>query len=139
MNTLSFATGIITYRVNDSCDVSFNPTDSAFIERLYTAFEVLEKKQESYKSDIMSREKPQDILSFSQERDAEMRKIIDGVFGEGISSQLFGDMNVYSLANGLPVWCNFLLAVMDESNSAFEREQKATNPKLNKYLKKYSK
>lgn len=139
MNTLSFATGIITYRVNDACNISFNPTDSAFIERLYTAFEVLERKQESYKSDIMSREKPQDILAFSQERDAEMRKIIDGVFGDGISSQLFGDMNVYSLANGLPVWCNFLLAVMDESNSAFEREQKATNPKLAKYLKKYNK
>ena len=52
---------------------------------------------------------------------------------------LFGGMNVYALANGLPVWCNLMLAVMDEIDSSFAREQKATNPKLQKYLNKYQK
>ena len=139
MKTLQFSTGIVTYSVNNVCDISFNPTDSAFIERLYTAFESLEKHQESYKSDIGRLEEPRDILAFSKERDKEMRRIIDGVLGDGISAHLFGEMNVYSLADGLPVWCNFLLAIMDECNAAFEREQKETNPKLAKYLKKYKK
>ena len=43
MKTLQFSTGIATYSVNNVCDISFNPTDSAFIERLYSAFELLEK------------------------------------------------------------------------------------------------
>lgn len=139
MKTLQFSTGIATYSVNNVCDISFNPTDSAFIERLYSAFELLEKQQESYKAEIGRLEAPRNILSFAKERDAEMRKIIDSVLGDGISAHLFGEMNVYSLADGLPVWCNFLLAVMDECNAAFEREQNETNPKLAKYLKKYKK
>ena len=37
----------------------------------------------------------------------------------------------------LDVWTNFLLALMDETDSAFAREQKATNPRIQKYTAKY--
>ena len=39
--------------------------------------------------------------------------------------------------SGLPVWCNLLLALMDEMDAALVREQKASNPRLKKYLDKY--
>lgn len=48
-------------------------------------------------------------------------------------------MNVYALANGLAVWCNLMLAVMDEVDSTYAREQKATNPRIAKYTAKYQK
>ena len=52
MKELNFDSGLVTYSLNGKCEVSFNPTDSNFVERLYSAFEDLDKKQESYKAQI---------------------------------------------------------------------------------------
>ena len=46
-------------------------------------------------------------------------------------------MNVYAMADGLPVWCNLMLAVMDEIDTSFAREQKRMNPRIAKYTAKY--
>ena len=139
MKELNFDSGIVTYSLNGKCEVSFNPTDSAFVEKLYRAFEELDKKQEGYKAQIEKIADKREIFDFAKERDAEMRGIIDGVFGSPVSDALFGDMNVYAIANGLPVWCNLMLAVMDELDTAFAREQKASNPRIAKYTAKYQK
>lgn len=139
MNTLNFDTGVVTFSVNGKAEVSFNPTDSNFVEKLYTAFEELDKKQESYKAQIEKIADKKEIFDFARERDAEMRDVIDGLFGVEISDAVFGGMNVYAMSNGLPVWCNFMLAVMDEVDTTFAREQKATNPRIAKYTAKYHK
>ena len=62
---------------------------------------------------------------------------IDGLFEEPVCDSIFGSMNLYAMADGLHVWTNFLLALMDETDSAFAREQKATNPRIQKYTAKY--
>ena len=76
------------------------------------------------------------MFAVGREMDAEMRQIIDGVFG-AVSDSIFGGMNTYAMADGLPVWCNFIFAVMDTIDTTFAREQKAMNPRLEKYAKKY--
>ena len=124
MKELNFDSGLVAYSLNGKCEVSFNPTDSNFVERLYSAFEDLDKKE---------------IFEFARERDAEMRGIIDGVFDAPVSEAVFGGMNVYAIANGLPVWCNLMMAVMDEIDTTFTREQKLTNPRISKYTAKYQK
>ena len=48
MKELNFDSGLTTYSLNGKCEVSFNPTDSNFVEKLYSAFEELDKKQEGY-------------------------------------------------------------------------------------------
>lgn len=52
VKALNFESGLVTYNINGKCQVSFNPTDSNFVERLYLAFEDLDKKQESYKTQV---------------------------------------------------------------------------------------
>lgn len=66
-----------------------------------------------------------------------MRTMIDETFGQPVCDGLFGPMNVYAMSDGLPAWANLMLAVMEEIDTAFAREQKATNPRLQKYLGKY--
>lgn len=139
MKDLNFDSGLVTYSLNGKCEVSFNPTDSNFVERLYTAFEELDKKQEGYKAQIEKMANKREIFDFAGERDAEMRAIIDGVLDAPVSDAVFGGMNVYAVANGLPVWCNLMLAIMDEVDSAYAREQKAMNPRIAKYTAKYQK
>lgn len=66
-----------------------------------------------------------------------MRELLDEVLGASVCAPLFGGMSLYAMAGGLPVWCNLLLALMDEMDAALVREQKASNPRLKKYLDKY--
>lgn len=139
MNALNFETGIVTFSVNGKAEVSFNPTDSGFVERLFLAFEDLDKKQEAYKEEISKVANKREVFEIARVRDREMREMIDGIFQAPVCSAVFGGMNVYALADGLPVWCNFLLAVMDEIDTTFAREQKATNPRIAKYTAKYHK
>lgn len=139
MKELNFESGLVTYNLNGKVEVTFNPSDSNFVERLYSAFEDLDKKQEGYRATIEKMAEKREIFEFARERDREMREIIDGVFEVPVSEALFGGMNVYALAGGLPVWCNLMLAVMDEVDTTFTREQKATNPRIAKYTAKYQK
>ncbi len=139
MKDLNFDSGVVTYSLNGKCEVSFNPTDSNFVERIYTAFNDLDKKQDEYKSRIEKMADKKEIFEFARERDAEMRTIIDGVFDNPVCDALFGGMNIYAMASGLPAWVNLMLAVMDECDTTFAREQKATNPRIAKYTAKWSK
>ena len=139
MNTLNIETGIVTFSLNGKVDVSFNPTDSAFVKRLFDAFDYLDSKQEAYKAEIEKVADRKKVFEIARERDKEMREVLDGVFDVPVCAALFGNMNVYALANGLPVWCNLMLAVMEEVDTSFAREQKATNARITKYTAKYHK
>lgn len=137
MQELNFETGLVTFGINGKCEVTFNPTDSAFVERLFNAFDTLDKRQDAYKAEVEKTADKREIFAIARKRDAEMREIIDGVFSEPVCSMIFGDMNVYALADGLPVWANLMLAVMDTVDTTFSREQKRTNPRIAKYTAKY--
>lgn len=122
-----------------TCELAFNATDSTFVEKLFNAFDTLDKKQEAYKAEVEKTANKREVFETARKMDKEMRDIIGEVFGFDICSALFGGMNVYALADGLPVWANLMLAIMDEVDTAFSREQKATNPRISKYTKKYHK
>lgn len=139
MADITFSTGVVEYNLNGQVKVSFNPTDSTFGEKLFNTFNELDKKQESYKAQVEKMSDKKEIFEFIRERDAEMREMIDGVFDAPICDALFGAMNVYAMADGLPVWCNLMLAIMDEIDTTYAREQKLTNPRVNKYTEKYRK
>lgn len=139
MNTLNFDTGLVDFSVNGKCEVSFNPTDTAFVEKMFNVFETLDKTQEAYKDEVAKMADQRKVFEIARSRDAEMREILDGLFGASVCASVFGEMNVYAMAGGLPVWCNFLLAVIDEVDTTFAREQKQTNPRIAKYTAKYQK
>ena len=138
MKELNFETGLVTYSLNGGkCQLSFNPTDSNFVEKLFNAFDTLDKKQEAYKAEAEKNANKREIVETARKMGEEMRDIIQEVFGFDVCGAVFGDMNVYALADGLPVWCNLMLSVMDEIDTTFAREQKAQNPRISKYTKKY--
>ena len=139
MNTISIPTGLVTYDINGVCQISFNPTDALFAERLYSAFDTLDTRQEDYQSRIEKAANTKAIFEVARALDAEMREIIDNTLGKGVSDALFKDMNVYAMADGLPVWANLFLALMDEMDTGYVHEQRKTSPRLDKYIGKYKK
>ena len=137
MKELSIGTGVVTYSLNGACEVSFNPTDSVFIEKLFNAFDTLDKRQESYKDEVSKNADKRELFVIARKMDGEMREIINDVFDVDVCSALFGDMNVYALSDGLPVWAYLKQTTTAEIDTNFDREQKATNPRISKYTKKY--
>ena len=136
--SLSFDTGVVEYDVNGACKIRFNPTDVNFADRYVDAVKSLLDKQDSFADG--------EYFGRFIELDAEMRVIIDGLLGEGVSDALFGDMNCYAFADGWPVWLNLFTALFDTISSAFEREfgradarTKLYNEKCEKMLSKYRK
>lgn len=139
MPGIKFETGKVTYTLNGDIQVSFNPTDSAFVEKLFSAFDTLDKRQDAYKAEVEKMGDKREIFDIARKRDAEMREIIDGVFEAPVCKALFGGMNVYAMADGLPAWANLMLAVMDEIDTSFAKQKKLTDPRISKYLARYHK
>ncbi len=136
--SLKFDTGVVEYDLNEDVKVRFNPTDTAFVERLYKVFGDLEAKQDEFQARIDEiGEDGAAMFAYASERDAEMRGLIDGLLGEGVSDALFADMNCYALADGLPVWVNLMFAISEEIEAAFGAEQKKADPRVRGYNKKY--
>lgn len=139
MPEIKFDTGLVTYDLNSGngkVQVSFNPTDSHFVEKLLAATDALDKEQEAHESDTNSAA-PEALFDKARERDRTMRGLLDNTFGAPVCEALFGGMNLYAMADGLPVWCNLVLAVMDEVAAASEREMQKMDPRLAKYTAKY--
>ena len=138
MKELNFSTGLVTYQLNGAVAVTFNPTDSAFVERLFNTFDALDRKQEAYQKEAGEGTDLQGFFERVRGLDMEMRAMIDETLGQPVCGALFGGMNVYAIADGLPVWCNLMLALIDEVDTTFARERKAINPRIQKYTAKYN-
>lgn len=140
MENLNFETGIKHYAVNGVEDVlAFNPTDGAFVSRLYDTFMALSEKQDSFEEEMANTTDNLSVFELAKKIDAEMRKMIDGIFGKPVCNEIFGNTNVYALASGLPLWVNFFMALLDEVDGSFSAENAKTDARIAKYTAKYAK
>lgn len=141
---LNFATGLVDYTINGGRVIQYNPTDKLFIEKVFNVFDRLDDKQVLYNNKINVVKNNAEAFTLINEMNDDMKAMIDEVFGEGICDDIFKDskgnaIDLYAVADGLPLWCNFLLAVIDTMDTAFTEEKKKTNPRIQKYIAKYSK
>lgn len=133
---LTLDDGLLCLSINGKSETIFNPTDFGFIEKIFHVFDVLDGKQSKLEAQIRTAE-PRKVFEIAREADAEMRELVDNVMGAGTCAAQFGDVNVYAYAEGLPLWCNLLFAVMDRCDAELVAQQKQTNPRLEKYTAKY--
>lgn len=143
---LHIETGVVSYTLNDAVTICFNPTDTGFVEGIFKTFSDLDAKQEAIKADVAKLKAEIDaggdkhkVFDYMREKDAEMREMIDTALGQPVCDALFGGLNVYALASGLPVWANLLLALIDEIDTTYAQEQKMTDVRIRKYSSKYHK
>ena len=136
--TLTFDEGAIEYEINGKATAVFNPSDADFIKRFHDTVEKLDARQDEMEADVeKAGDDPAAMYELLSSRDRAMRESIDGLLGQGVSDALFGDMNCYALAEGLPVWMNLILAIADEINENLDEEQAKADPRLQSYSRKY--
>lgn len=138
MADIRFETGLKEFNINGAVTVRFSPTDMNFIEKVYGAMENIDKRQEKYREEIQNLEDAA-VFNLARRVDEEAREEINAVFGSDICTPVFGGLSLYALADGLPLWANLLLAIMDQFEGALAEEKKKTNPRIAKYIAKYKK
>ena len=138
MKNLSFSDGLEEYSLNDRVTVRFNPTDASFLERLTALFEKLDALQEEVAA-AQETTPEEEVFPLAKSLDARMRDLLDGFFGQPMCEALFGSMNLFASAGGLPVWANLLLALTEEVEAAMQGELTAREARIAKYTGKYKK
>lgn len=138
MADIRFDTGVKEFNINGAVSVRFSPTDFSFIEKVYNAMESLDKRQDAYRAEIENL-KDEAVFDLARRVDAEARETINAIFGSDVCTPVFGDVSLYAVADGLPLWANFVLAIIDQFEGAFAEEKKKTNPRIAKYTAKYKK
>ena len=132
-------TGLVTHTINGVCELTFNPTDASFIERLYNATEFLDKKQAEYKEKSEKTDDLKEMFDVLRAIDHDMRQELDNVLKAGFCEAVFADMNVYAFAGGMPVWANLIEAILEYCNTELSNETKKCKARIDKYIKKYKK
>lgn len=128
-------TGVKDYQINNAV-VEFNGTDYVFAEKLVNVFDKMDALQSKYQGGLSM--KGADMWKACRAIDKDMRTAIDNLFEQpGVSDLIFGKCSCYALADGLPIWCNLLLAVMDEIDETILQQKQRTDPRLDAYLAKY--
>ena len=134
MEKLNFNLGYKEYTINgdENAVIRISTTDFGLIDRL--------NKMRNKAGDIVAElekikqsEDEEIILSAITTSGEKMRTLIDEVFGEGTSDNVFGSINCLSFAGGQPVALNFLDAIMPVIQADIEKEQKASDKRIKKY------
>lgn len=137
MPNLSVNTGVVEYTLNDTVKLRINPTDPAFAKRIFGRFSELESEDKAWREKISNTNDAEELLRVYDEGDAMFRRAIDDTLGEGVADAVLGDVSALAFADGFPVWMNIFIAILDEMDVKVKQELKASNPRMEKYLKKY--
>ena len=139
MKELNIDFGIQEYDLGGKVTVRFNPTDVGFLEKLSDSFSYLDLIQEEVKLSKEEITDEKDIFNLAKNLDKKMREIINALFGQDVCTPLFGEMNLFASAGGLPVWANLMLAIADEVQASMDGELKKREARIRKYTDKYKK
>ena len=136
-NSINVETGMKEYTINDVVTISINPTDHVFVDGLFDTFEKLEKLQAEVKPKLEKTANKRKVFEIAGQCNTEIRAMIDEALGTPVCDPLFGSMSVCALADGLPVWCNLMLAILDEVSGGFSEADEQQKKRMAEYTKKY--
>lgn len=136
MGALNYSAGGKVYDLPNGETVSFDPCNAEFASAVVRAFSNCHKiHQEGTK------ELPQDVdelYKATKKMAGDIRREIDAVFGDGVCDKACCGSSPISISDGLPVWMNFLMAVIDEIDANIPEGEKRSRARVQQYMDKYS-
>ena len=128
-------TGLVEYDLGGKVTVSFNPTDAVFGKKLYEAVGALADLQD----EKMPEGDAKELLIWMMDKDEKGREIIDNLFDKEVCKPLYDTISVFAFADGLPLWANLLLAMLDQMNDSTSKQREEAKKRISKYTAKYRK
>jgi len=136
MKELNFDNGLKTYTVNGCAQISFNPSDARFNQKMHALLKRIEEIVND--NPELSADDADAYYAFMNDRDRAIRNEVDAVFGDGISDKIF-PYDCTAVSDGMPMVVNFLLAILDEVESNVDEQTKAASPRVAHYTAKWQK
>lgn len=138
MNELKLNPNVEEYSINGGAVVlRFNPFDSGFIERFNDAFKDLSETQDEFAKAASLDDEA--FFQTANATDKKMRGVLNELFGEDICTPIWGNMHVTALSEGLPLWFNLMMALIDEIDNSRKNVPTVRSARLDKYTAKYLK
>ena len=139
MEELNFDTGLKEIKINGGRIIRFNPADIGFLETLYGMIAKVsniqeEKEKKRAKSDDIGK-----LFDYERVSEKRMREAVDSVFGENFCDDVFSDIRLLAMADGLTVIENFVYAVIEKMDESVRDNLSKRNERIQKYAAKYHK
>ena len=127
-------TGLVDYDLGGKVTVSLNPTDLSFGDRLYDAID----KMSALQDEPVPEGETKEVLVAMIDKDRRAREIIDGLFEKEVCRPLYGTISLFAIADGLPLWANLLMAILEQMQIGAEKRRAEVEKKIKKYTDKYA-
>lgn len=137
MEKLNIDLGIKEYELCDGLTISFNPTDMELLNKIMECFQELQVEEETRRDRIAKITDYKEMYEEYAEMDRLFREKLNDLFGKDICTPLIGDINIYARGNGLPIWANIIIAIIDEFDDSIKEQDKIGKARIDKYTKKY--
>lgn len=136
MASIKVSTGLKVYDIEDENgnvrgQISFNPSDLGFYDRATQFYDDMQTMIESIENDdsIVGMEKVSAADKVMKEK---LNQLFDD---ENASKVVFGNQNCFNTLNGVSFVERFLNAFMPIIKKEFEKEQKSSQKRIEKYTK----
>lgn len=139
MEQLNFSTGVVEMAVNGGRVIRFNPADIGFLETLYELIGKIDAIDGDAAKKKDKAEDPAKLFDYSRAADKRMREAVDAVFGDGFCADVFQELRLTAMADGLSVIENFLFAVVDRMDESVRDNMAKREGRIAKYTAKYEK
>ena len=112
MGALNYTAGKREYTLPGGGVIWFDPCDSEFANRVILAVRNCQEIQKRFPQNGFADLDEQ--LACIQNINDDIRREIDNAFGDQVADKACCGSSPTSISDGLPVWMNFLMAVIDE-------------------------
>ena len=136
MASIKVSTGLKVYDIEDENgnvrgQISFNPSDLGFYDRATQFYDDMQTMVDSIENDdsIVGMEKVSAADKMMKEK---LNQLFDD---ENASKVVFGNQNCFNTLNGVSFVARFLNAFMPIIKKEFEKEQKSSQKRVEKYTK----
>lgn len=139
MEELNFSTGVTEFKVNGGRVIRFNSADPGFLDTVCS----LGMKLDAIRTDLSKKkadksDDPAKVFDYERLCEKRMREAMDSVFGEGFSNDVFQELRLYAMADGLMLYENFIFSIMDKMDESICENLNQREGRIAKYTAKYT-
>lgn len=136
MESLNFKTGFKTYDINgdESKLITINTSDFGIFERAKQSEQILNDLKSEYNN-----AEGKNFVVIAKELNKKVRAQIDYIFGSEVCDTAFGNVNCFSLVDGVPMFTHFVSALLEKISADMTSEQKKMKANINKYVSRVKK
>lgn len=138
MKNINTGAKVEEYNIDDKIVLRFNPADATFVKNFNAAFTALAEVQDEFSKAAKTAEDDA-FFGIAAATDAKLRGILNDLFGEDICTPIWGTLGLTAISDGMPLWFNFMMALIDEIDADMKSVKDVRSARLDAYLAKYQK